>query len=139
MQWIKDNNGTAQRFTLLNDEQTMAELKLNEPGGSMRLNYGSKRLFFFHYSSLLEKKLSFTNEYGLPISADLSLDKSSGVVEVESKKLFYKMEHEDLTVYTDRKIALAQSSLPQSLSALQKAALLFATAWLTQQVNGMIA
>lgn len=113
----------------------MAELKLNEPGRSIRLDYGRKRLFFFHYSSLLEKKLSFTNEYGLTVAADIALDKPSGVVEFENKKLFYKLGQEDLTVYTDRRVPLAQSSLPRSLSALQKGALLFATVWLAQEVN----
>lgn len=135
MQWILGNSGTAQRFTLLNEEQKMAELKLNEPGRSIRLDYGHKRLFFFHYSSLLEKKLSFTNEYGLTVAADIALDKPSGVVEFENKKLFYKLGQEDLTVYTDRRVPLAQSSLPRSLSALQKGALLFATVWLAQEVS----
>lgn len=135
MQWIQDNGGTAQRFILLNDEQKMAELKLNETGRSIRLDYGRRRLFFFQYSSLLEKKLSFTNEYGLRVAADIALDRSSGVVEMESKKLLYQLAQEQVTVYTDRKIQLAQSSLPGTLSALQKVALLFATAWLTQEVG----
>ena len=90
MKWAYvKNSGTADYYTLLNNNIPVLEMKYNHHTDTARVNYKEeKRAFMIHRNDDIKNRVCLQNEYGFNIGflAYENLSEHEGIVEMENEK-----------------------------------------------------
>ena len=132
MHWKLSASENLLQYHLMEGQQPVATLKCNPSTGSLRLDYGARRLFFMNAPRGIRKRFVVTNEYGYEVAQYTPVEPGTGTLQLGEKTFLCTTDGGQALICNDRNEQLLQCQLPDA-SGMQTATLLFASLWLARE------